>query len=68
MDTSENGELECACLTVAAGDRTRSPSSFSYGPMIWLGKNLALMEVRVLLCWVVWLSRVSKLSGVIYGE
>ena len=37
---------------------------FSYGPTICAGKNLALMEMRMLLCWVLRRFRFSKPPGV----
>ena len=36
---------------------------FSYGPTICVGKNLALMEMRMLLCWVLRRFRFSKAPG-----
>ena len=41
---------------------------FSYGPTICAGKNLALMEMRVLLCWVLRQFQFSKAPGVDYEE
>jgi len=41
---------------------------FSYGPTICAGKNLALMEMRMLLCWVLRRFRFSKAPGVDYEE
>jgi len=41
---------------------------FSYGPAICVGRNLALMEMRMLLCWVLRRFRFSKAPGVDYGE
>ena len=41
---------------------------FSYGPTICAGKNLALMEMRMLLCWVLRRFRFSKAPGVNYEE
>ncbi|KAH9029477.1 high nitrogen upregulated cytochrome P450 monooxygenase 2 [Lactarius pseudohatsudake] len=41
---------------------------FSYGPAICAGKNLALMEMRMLLCWVLRRFRLSEAPGVIYEE
>ena len=36
---------------------------FSYGPTICAGKNLALMEMRMLLCWVFRRFRFSEAPG-----
>jgi len=36
---------------------------FSYGPTICAGKNLALMEMRMVLCWVLRCFRFSVLGG-----
>ena len=41
---------------------------FSYGPAICAGKNLALMEMRMLLCWVLRRFRFSKAPGFDYEE
>ncbi|KAI9447484.1 high nitrogen upregulated cytochrome P450 monooxygenase 2 [Lactarius indigo] len=41
---------------------------FSYGPTICAGKNLALMEMRMVLCWVLLRFRFSKAPGVSYDE
>ncbi|KAH9063317.1 high nitrogen upregulated cytochrome P450 monooxygenase 2 [Lactarius vividus] len=41
---------------------------FSYGPTICAGKNLALMEMRMLLCWVLRRFRFSKPPGVTHEE
>jgi len=41
---------------------------FSYGPTICAGKNLALMEMRMLLCWVLRRFQFSKAPGVSYEE
>jgi cytochrome P450 len=41
---------------------------FSYGPTICAGKNLALMEMRMLLCWVLRRFRFSKAPGISYEE
>jgi cytochrome P450 len=41
---------------------------FSYGPTICAGKNLALMEMRILLCWVLRRFRFSKAPGVSHEE
>jgi len=41
---------------------------FSYGPTICAGKNLALMEMRMLLCWVLRRFRFSKAPRVSYEE
>ncbi|KAI0306837.1 high nitrogen upregulated cytochrome P450 monooxygenase 2 [Multifurca ochricompacta] len=39
---------------------------FSYGPTICAGKNLALMEMRMLICWVLRRFRFSKTLGFSY--
>jgi len=41
---------------------------FSYGPTNCVGKNLALMEMRMLLCWVLRRFRFSKVLGASYGK
>ncbi|KAH9983064.1 high nitrogen upregulated cytochrome P450 monooxygenase 2 [Russula compacta] len=41
---------------------------FSYGPAICAGKNLALMEMRMVLCWLLGRFRFSKAPGVDYAE
>jgi cytochrome P450 len=41
---------------------------FSYGPTICAGKNLALMEMRMLLCWVLRRFRFSMAPGFAYKE
>ncbi|KAI9445853.1 cytochrome P450 [Lactarius psammicola] len=41
---------------------------FSYGPAICAGKNLALMEMRMFLCWVLRRFRFSKAPGVTHEE
>ncbi|KAN0137375.1 Cytochrome P450 [Lactarius tabidus] len=41
---------------------------FSYGPANCAGKNLALLEMRMLLCWVIRRFRFSKAPGVGYEE
>jgi len=41
---------------------------FSYGPTICAGKNLALMEMRLVLCWVLRRFRFSRAPGVAYEE
>jgi cytochrome P450 len=37
---------------------------FSYGPTNCVGKNLALMEMRMVLCWVLQRFRFSKAPGI----
>ena len=41
---------------------------FSYGPAICIGKNLALMEMRMLLCWILRPIQFSRAPGVDYGK
>ena len=41
---------------------------FSYGPTICAGKNLALMEMRMVLCWLLQHFRFSRAPGVVYEE
>lgn len=41
---------------------------FSYGPANCVGKNLALMEMRMLLCWVLRRFRFSEAPGVSLEE
>ena len=41
---------------------------FSYGPTICAGKNLALLEMRMVLCWVLRRFRFSKARGVSHDE
>ena len=41
---------------------------FSYGPTICAGKNMALMEMRMVLCWILRHFRFSKAPGVVYEE
>ncbi|KAI0298930.1 high nitrogen upregulated cytochrome P450 monooxygenase 2 [Russula brevipes] len=41
---------------------------FSYGPTICAGKNLALVEMRMVLCWVLRRFRFSKAPGFAYEE
>ncbi|KAH9987800.1 cytochrome P450 [Russula vinacea] len=41
---------------------------FSYGPTICAGKNLALMEMRMVLCWIMRHFHLSKAPGVAYEE
>ena len=41
---------------------------FSYGPAMCAGKNLALMEMRMVLCWILRHFSFSKAPGVDYGE
>ena len=39
---------------------------FSYGPTICVGKNLAVMEMRMVLCWILRHFRFSRAPGVVY--
>jgi cytochrome P450 len=41
---------------------------FSYGPTICAGKNLALMEMRMALCWILQHFRFSRAPGFDYEE
>jgi cytochrome P450 len=41
---------------------------FSYGPTICAGKNLALLEMRMLLCWLLQRFRFTKAPGIAYEE
>jgi len=41
---------------------------FSYGPTICAGKNLALMEMRMVLCWILRHFRFSRAPDVVYEE
>ena len=41
---------------------------FSYGPTICAGKNLARVEMRMVLCWILRLFRFSKAPGVVYED
>jgi len=41
---------------------------FSYGPANCAGKNLALLEMRILLCWVIQRFQFSEVPGVRYEE
>jgi cytochrome P450 len=41
---------------------------FSYGPAICAGKHLALMEMRMVLCWVLRCFRFSKAPAFSYEE
>jgi len=41
---------------------------FSHGPTMCVGKNLALMEMRMVVCWVLRRFRFSKAPGVDYAE
>jgi cytochrome P450 len=41
---------------------------FSYGPTNCVGKNLALMEMRMLLCWLLRRFRFSKAPGMCLEE
>jgi len=41
---------------------------FSYGPTSCAGKNLALMEMRMVLCWLLRRFRFSKAPDVAYEE
>ena len=52
----------------AGGHNTAAFFPFSYGPANCAGKNLALLEMRMLLCWVIRRFRFSKAPGVSYEE
>ncbi|KAH9035154.1 high nitrogen upregulated cytochrome P450 monooxygenase 2 [Lactarius deliciosus] len=55
--------------TAPAGEHnTAAFFPFSYGPTICAGKNLALMEMRMVTCWVLRRFQFSKAPGVIYEE
>jgi len=41
---------------------------FSYGPTSCVGKNLALVEMRMVLCWILRHFRLSRAPGVVYEE
>jgi hypothetical protein len=41
---------------------------FSYGPTICAGKKLALMEMRMALCWILRHFRFSRAPGAVYEE
>ena len=41
---------------------------FSYGPTNCAGKNLALAEMRMVLCWILRHLRFSRAPGVVYEE
>jgi cytochrome P450 len=41
---------------------------FSYGPTICAGKNIALIEMRMVLCWILRHFRFSRAPGVVYEE
>ncbi|SRR6266404_1755564 len=50
-----------------AGEHNTAPFiPFGYGPTICAGKNLAFMEMRVLLCWLLRRFRYSKAPGFVY--
>ncbi|KAH9057217.1 high nitrogen upregulated cytochrome P450 monooxygenase 2 [Lactarius vividus] len=55
--------------TAPAGEHnTAAFFPFSYGPTNCVGKYLALMEMRMVLCWVLRRFQFSKAAGVIYEE
>ncbi|KAH9035424.1 high nitrogen upregulated cytochrome P450 monooxygenase 2 [Lactarius hengduanensis] len=55
--------------TAPAGEHnTAAFFPFSYGPTICAGKNLALMEMRMVICWVLQRFQFSKAPGVNYEE
>jgi cytochrome P450 len=41
---------------------------YSYGPTMCAGKNLAQMEMRMVLCWILRQFRFSRAPGVVYEE
>ena len=50
-----------------AGEHNMAASiPFSYGPASCVGKNLAMMEMRMVLCWMLRRFRFSKAPGVRY--
>jgi len=54
---------------LAAGEHNAAAFfPFSHGPTICAGKNLALLEMRMVLCWVLWRFRFSRLPGFPYEE
>ncbi|KAH9029480.1 high nitrogen upregulated cytochrome P450 monooxygenase 2 [Lactarius pseudohatsudake] len=55
--------------TAPAGEHnTAAFFPFSYGPTICAGKNLALMEMRMVICWVLQRFQFSEAPGVNYEE
>jgi cytochrome P450 len=52
----------------AGAHNTAAFIPFSYGPTMCVGKGLALMEMRMLLCWVLRRFQFSKVPGVNYAE
>jgi cytochrome P450 len=58
-----------AASTLAAGEHNVNAFiPFSHGPTICAGKNLALLEMRMVLCWVLRRFRFSKAPGFAYEE
>ena len=41
---------------------------FSHGPTICAGKNLAQLEMRIVLCWMLRRFRLSRVPGLAYEE
>ena len=54
---------------LAAGEHNAAAFfPFSHGPTICAGKNLALLEMRMVLCWVLRRFRFSRVPGFPYEE
>jgi hypothetical protein len=67
---SRRAYLHARCLSAVPGFCTVVPLRprffpFSYGPTIYAGKNMALIEMRMVLCWIL---RFSRAPGVVYEE